>query len=190
MTVPAEIRAGTTVQWIEPAGVDLDGNAATSATWTLTTYLRAHINHEGAIVVGTARTDGGWNMAISASTTSGFDAATWYWETRLTSGALVVPNGYGTTTVLPSLFYTGQPDAFDGRSQAEIDLEAVQLAIRELIAKKAKQYTIGSRSFTAQDLGQLMQREAQLKAIVARERAAEKVAQGLGNPGNLFVRFS
>ena len=35
-----------------------------------------------------------------------------------------------------------------------------------------------------------MQREAQLKAIVAREKAAEKVAAGLGNPGNLFVRFS
>jgi hypothetical protein len=35
-----------------------------------------------------------------------------------------------------------------------------------------------------------MQREAQLKAVVARERAAEKIAAGLGNPGNLFVRFS
>ena len=34
-----------------------------------------------------------------------------------------------------------------------------------------------------------MQREAQLKAIVARERAAEKVAQGLGNPMSMFVRF-
>lgn len=190
MTVPAEIRAGTTIQWIEPAGVDLNGDAATSASWTLTTYLRTDVNHEGATVVGTARSDGGWNMAISASTTTGFDAGTWYWQTRLTSGALVVPYGNGTTTVLPSLYYAGQPDAFDGRSQAEQDLEAVQLAIRELIAKKAKQYTIGSRSFTAHDLGQLMQREAQLKAIVARERAAEKVAQGLGNPSNLFVRFS
>jgi hypothetical protein len=34
-----------------------------------------------------------------------------------------------------------------------------------------------------------MEREAQLKAIVARERAAEKVAAGLGNPGTMFVRF-
>ena len=190
MTVPAEIRAGATIQWVEPAGTDLNGNAATSASWTLTTYLRTHVNHEGATVVGTARSDGGWNMAISASTSTGFEAGTWYWETRLTSGALVIPNGYGTFTVLSSLYYTGQPSSFDGRSQAEKDLEAVQAAIRDLVAKKAQQYTIGSRSFTAQNLGQLMQREAQLKAVVARERAAEKVAQGLGNPGNLFVRFS
>ena len=55
--------------------------------------------------------------------------------------------------------------------------------------KGAKQYTIGNRSFTAIDLAQLMEREAQLKAIVARERAAEKVAAGLGDPRNLFVRF-
>lgn len=34
-----------------------------------------------------------------------------------------------------------------------------------------------------------MEREAQLKAIVAREKAAEKVAAGLGDPRNLFVRF-
>ena len=190
MTVPAEITAGTTVQWIEAAGVDLDGAPATSASWTLTTYLRMNHTHEGATVVGTARSDGGWTMAIAANVTVNLDPGTYYWQSRLTSGATVLPYGQGTLQVLPNLYYTGLPAAYDGRSQAEQDLEAVQLAIRELVAKKAKQYTIGSRSFTGQDLGVLMQREAQLKAIVARERAAEKVAQGLGNPGNLFVRFS
>ncbi len=190
MTVPAAIRAGDTIQWIEPAATDLDGNAATSATWTLTTYLRMHVNHEGATVVGTARSDGGWNNAISASTSTGFDAGTWYWQSRITKNTTVITIGEGTLTVSPSLYYTGQPAAFDGRSQAEKDLEAVQTAIRNLISKEAKQYTIGSRSYTAQDLTQLMQRESQLKAIVARERAAEKIAAGLGDPRNVFVRFS
>lgn len=189
MTVPAEIRAGDTVQWIEPPAVDLNGNAATSATWTFTTFLRAHINHEGATVVGTARSDGGWTMAITAATTTNFDTATWYWQSRITSGATVISVGSGTTEVKPSLYYTGQPAAFDGRSQAEQDLEAVQLAIRTIVSKGAKQYSIGSRSYSSQDLGVLMQREAQLKAIVARERAAEKVAAGLGDPRNVFVRF-
>ena len=190
MTVPAAIRAGDTIQWIEPAALDLDGNSATSSTWTLTTYLRMHVNHEGATVVGTARSDGGWNNAISASTSTGFDAGTWYWQSRITQGSTVITIGEGTSIVSPSLYYTGQPAAFDGRSQAEQDLEAVQTAIRNLISKEAKQYTIGSRSYTAQDLTQLMQRESQLKAIVARERAAEKIAAGLGDPRNVFVRFS
>jgi hypothetical protein len=189
MTVPATIRAGTTVGWVEPPAVDLDGNAATSASWTLISYLRTNTNHEGATVTGTARADGSWNMAITATTSSAFDAGTWYWETRITSGATVLTIGSGTTQVLPGLNYTGQPAAFSGQSQAEQDLVAVQAAIRSIVSKGAKSYTIGSRKFDAADLGQLMEREAQLKAIVARERAAEKVAAGLGDPRSLFVRF-
>lgn len=190
MTVPAELRAGDTVQWIEPATVDLDGNAATSASWVFTTYLRTNTAAEGATIVGTARADGGWDMAILAATSSGFDAGLWSWQSRITSGALVRTVGSGSTVVLPALEYAGSPAAFDGRSQAEQDLAAVSAAIRAIIAKGSKSYAIGGRSYTSQDLGPLMQREAQLKAIVAREKAAEKVAQGLGNPGNLFVRFS
>ena len=189
MTVPATIRAGTTVRWVEPPTVDLDGNAATSASWTLISYLRTNTNHEGAIVTGTARADGGWDMAITATTSSAFDDGTWYWETRATSGATVLTVGSGTTQVLPGLNYSGQPSAFNGQSQAEQDLAAVQAAIRSIVSKGAKSYTIGSRKFDAADLGQLMEREAQLKAIVARERAAEKVAAGLGDPRSLFVRF-
>jgi hypothetical protein len=189
MTIPATIRAGATVSWVEPPAVDLDGNAATSATWTLSSYLRTNTAAEGAIVTGTARTDGGWNMAISATTSAAFDAGTWFWETRATSGATVLAVGSGITEVIASLSYAGSPAAFDGRSQAEQDLDAVQAAIRSIVSKGAKSYTIGSRKFDAADLGQLMQREAQLKAIVARERAAEKGAAGLGDPRNLFVRF-
>jgi hypothetical protein len=189
MPVPAVIHAGNTVQWIEPAALDLNGDAATSASWTLTTFLRFNAANEGATVVGTARADGGWDNAISATTTGGFDAGTWRWESRISSGATVITIGAGTFDALRSLSYEGSPGAFDGRSQAEQDLEAVQAAIRAIISRGARSYTIGTRSYTSQDLSQLMAREAQLKAIVNRERAAEKIAAGLGDPRNLYVRF-
>jgi hypothetical protein len=175
---------------VEPAALDLNGNAATSAAWTFTTFLRFNAASEGATVTGTARVDGGWDMAITATTSAAFDAGGWSWQSRITSGATVITVGAGTTQVLPGLNYTGQPAAFNGQSQAEQDLVAVQAAIRAIVSKGAKSYTIGSRKFDAADLGQLMQREAQLKAIVARERAAEKVAAGLGDPRSLFVRFT
>jgi hypothetical protein len=189
MTVPASIRAGDTVQWIEPAALDLDGNSATSATWAFTTFLRFNATNEGSIVTGTARSDGGWTMAISAATSGAFDAGAWSWQSRISSGATVVTVGSGSMEVLPNLSYVSNPAAFDGRSQAEQDLEAVQAAIRAIAVKGAKQYSIGSRSYTSIDLSQLMARESQLKAIVARERAAEKMAAGLGDPRSLFVRF-
>ena len=47
MKVPATIRAATTVRWVEPPTVDLDGNAATSASWTLISYLRTNTASEG-----------------------------------------------------------------------------------------------------------------------------------------------
>ena len=188
MTVPASIVAGSTVTWIEPPALVTD-SPATSASWTLQVSFRTNTAGEGATAAGTARADGGWDVALSATTTESWDAGTWYWQKKITSGAVVVVIGSGTTEVLPSLDYTGDPTAFDGRSQAEKDLEAVQAAIRAIISKGAKSYSIGSRSFTSNDLGLLMQREAQLKAIVARERAAEKAAQGLGNPMSMFVRF-
>jgi hypothetical protein len=170
LTVPALIYSGSTIQWIEPAATVFD-NPATSASWTLSIAFRTNVSGEGATAAGTARADGGWDVALSAATTESWDAGTWYWQKKLTSGAVVVVIGSG------------------GRSQAEQDLDAVQAAIRAIVSKGAKQYSIGNRSYTSNDLGLLMQREAQLKAIVARERAAEKVAQGLGDPRNVFVRF-
>jgi len=189
MTVPGEITAGSTLQWIEPTATDPAGNEATSASWTLSILFRTNTAGEGATVNGSARSDGGWDVALSAAVTSEWDAGIWYWQRKITSGDQVVITGSGTTKVVPSLGYTGDPTAFDGRSQAEKDLDAVQAAIRGIISGGSKQYSIGGRSFTKLDLGLLMQRESQLKGIVSRERAAEKYAQGLGDPQTMFVRF-
>lgn len=189
MPIPATIRAGDTVKWVEPPQLDLDGNSATAAVWTLTTFLRFNAASEGATITGTARTDGGWDMLIPAGTSEGFDAGQWSWQSRISAGGVVITIGTGSFDVLPSLSYAGSPAAFDGRSQAEKDLEAVQAAIRSIISKGAKAYTINNRSFTYADLGELIQRESQLKAIVASEKAAQMVATGLGDPRSLYVRF-
>ena len=53
-----------------------------------------------------------------------------------------------------------------------------------------KEYKIGSRSAKKYDLTELFQLEAKLKAELAREETKEKIANGLGNPRNLFVRFN
>jgi hypothetical protein len=40
------------------------------------------------------------------------------------------------------------------------------------------------------ELQDLIQLEGRLKAEVNREQMAEKIANGLGNPRNMFVRFN
>jgi hypothetical protein len=189
VNIPRSITAGDSLTWNDPAGVDSQGALVSSAAWTLTYFLRFNAASEGATVVGTAGATGSWDFTVAAATTTAFDAGTWSWTARATNGALAMTMASGTLTVLRSLAYTGTPAAFDGRSQNEIDLAAVQAAIRTIISGGVSQYAIGSRQATKLDLGALMKRESQLKAEVARERAAEKVAAGLGDPRNLFVRF-
>lgn len=189
MNIPATLRAGDTVGWRDVEGADNLGNVISSASWVLTYYLRTNTASEGATVVGTA--DGtGWVFEIAAGTSAGFDAGQWYWQALATSGASKVTLGSGQLTVLASLAYTGSPAAVDGRSQAQKDLDAVQAAIRAITAGGVvKEYTIGNRSLKKYDLADLLQLESKLKAEVKREQMAELMANGLGNPHNLFVRF-
>lgn len=188
MQIPATIRAGDTVRWRDEASTDNLGNAISSSEYTLTYFLRTNTASEGATVVGVP-SGTGWEFTLTAATSADFNAGQWFWQAIATSGSEKVTIGAGQLQVLPALQYSGTPGAFDGRSQAQIDLDAVQAAIRAIVSGGAKQYSIGSRSFTKLDLSELMERESKLKSDVKREQMADLIANGLGNPHNLFVRF-
>jgi len=189
VNIPSEIRAGDTIQWRDVEGVDNLGNTVSSAAYTLTYYLRFNAASEGATVVGTAYGTG-WEFSIAAATSAGFDAGTWYWQAVATKTGSTITLGSGQLTVLAALSYSGTPAALDGRSQAQKDLDAVQAAIRTIVAGGvAKEYTIGNRSLKKYDLTDLLALETKLKADVNREQKAQLIANGLGNPFNLFVRF-
>jgi hypothetical protein len=180
MSLPATIRAGDTVRWRDAATADDLGTLISSSDWTLTTYLRSATPGNG----------DGWESTISAATSAGLAVGDWSWGARATKAGEVVTIGSGSLVILPALNYAGVPSAIDGRSQAQQDLDAVQAAIRALISGGAvRRYTIGGRQLEKFSLEELMARESRLKAIVAREKAAEKIAAGLGDPRSLYVRF-
>lgn len=189
MGLPSKIRAGDTVRFTIPAAVDDLGDPIESSTWAAVAYFRFNKAAEGVTVNGTAQDGGGWLFELSATTSGAMDAGEWFAQVRATLGAAVATLAAQRVEVLPSLSYTGTPAAFDGRSAAAVELAEVQAAIRAIVTRGAQQYSIGARSFSALDLGRLTARESQLKAIVARERAAERVAAGLGDSRDLFVRF-
>jgi hypothetical protein len=189
VNIPSEIRAGDTIQWRDVQGVDNLGNAVSSSDYTLTYWLRTNTASEGANVTGTAYGTG-WEFSIAAATSAGFDAGTWYWQAIASKTGSVVTLGSGQLTVLAALSYAGTPGAVDGRTQTQKDLDAVQAAIRSLISGGAvQQYSIAGRSLSRYSLNDLMALESKLKAEVKREQMAELIANGLGNPHNLFVRF-
>ena len=190
MNIPKKIYAGTTIKWRDDAAVGPLNESITSGTgnWSLTYYLRTNTNHEGHTVVGTSYGTG-WEFTISATDSAGFDAGDWFFYAEASKGSEKFTLGNGQLEVLASLSYTGQPGAFDGRTQAEKDLDAVTAAIRAIIADKAAEYSIGNRTFKRVDLAELRSRESQLNYIVNLERRRAKIANGLGDPFTKYVRF-
>lgn len=189
MQIPATIRAGSTIQWRDAEATDSLGNAITSGSYALTYFLRFNAASEGATVVGTAYATG-WEFTIAAGTSAGFDAGTWYWQAIATSGSISHTLGAGQSTVEAALNYTGTPAAFDGRTQNQKDLDEVQAAIRAIVAGGAvSEYTIGTRRLKKMDMADLVMLESRLKGMVIRDQKAALIANGLGNPTSLYVRF-
>lgn len=192
MKIPSKIRAGDTVVWKDDPTVDVFGAPIDSSTHTLTYFVRFNRNHHGATVVGVA--DGsGWRLTISPAVSGGFHGGDiGYWQAVATAnvGGAKTTLGSGNFEVDPNLAYTGTPSAVDARSQAQKDLDACQAAIRTLMSGGAVQeYRIGTRSLKRYDLAELLALESRLKSEVAREQKAAMIANGLGNPHSLFVRF-
>jgi hypothetical protein len=189
VNIPNSLRSGDTIQWRDIPGADNLGNAISSSDYVLTYYLRTNTASEGATVVGTAYGTG-WEFTIAAGTSTAFDAGQWFWQAVATKTGSTVTMGSGQLTVLRSLSYSGTPGAVDGRSQAQQDLDAVQAAIRAMISGGAvAEYSIGTRRLKKMEMADLLQLESKLKAEVKREQMADLIANGLGNPHNLFVRF-
>jgi hypothetical protein len=191
MKIPQRVRDGDTVAWRDEATLDVFGQAVDSVGYELRYFLRANTSGAAATLLGVAD-QGGWRFtwAVTESVTA---STVYYWQAIATkiSDSSKLTLGSGSLTIEPSLAYVGTPGAYDGRSQAEKDLEAVQGAIRTLLAGgSVKEYRIGTRNIKRYDLAELLQLEAKLKADVAREKQAEMIANGLGNPRNMFVRFN
>lgn len=187
--VPSLIYAGDTVVFDVPAFKDAIGTNIDSGSYTLTWYARTNTATEGATVVGTAEGDG-WRITLSSATTAGFNAGKWTWQAIATLGSVQYTAGRGQFTVKATAQYSGTPGAFDDRSRAEIDLSYVEAAIRTLAqGGMVQEYTIGGRSLKRYKMGELLQLRDELKNEVAMERKAERIRQGLGNPGLAKVRF-
>ena len=187
--VPSLIYAGDTVIFDVPAFKDAIGTSIDSGTYTLTWYARTNVANEGATIVGTAEGTG-WRVTIPASTSNGFDAGLWTWQAIATYSTLQYTAGRGQFTVKATAKYAGSPGAFDDRSRAEIDLSYVEAAIRTLAqGGMVQEYQIGGRSLKRYKMTELMQLRDDLKNEIAMERKAEKIRQGLGNPGLAKVRF-
>ena len=186
MNIPKQLRAGDSITWTENPFSDAQFGAIDSATWTLTVAIRGGVSED---IVGEAEASSkGWTFEIDLDTTANFQVGIVYWQAYAEKDGSRVTVGSGQIRVLANI--GAASSSYDGRSQAVKDLEAVQAAMRAMISGGAIQdYTIGNRSVRKMTMADLITLENKLKREVADESVAESIANGLGNPRNLFVRF-
>lgn len=190
MTFPKTIRAGDYIQWRIPSDQDVYGNAISSPDWSVIYYLRTNVGAIGATVTSSAYLDG-FQFTIASNVTATFLAGDWFYQAIANkSGAEKQTIATGQFEVLKSLEYSSNASSYDGRSQVEKDLETIESAIRTLISGGAiKEYKIGTRNAKKYELAELLTLKSQYKVELVREKQAQTMANGLGNPRATFVRF-
>ncbi len=188
MNIPSSLVKGDSAQWDDGPARDSLGNILDSSVYTLKYAIR------GAVALDlTAAVNGpGWRTSISVTQGGTLTAGNYYWQAFAqndpTTPTIRHTIGEGKLIVKPQL--SAASSGYDGRSQAEQDLDAVQTAMRAIISGGAVQaYTIANRQVQKMKMEELIVLESKLKALVVREQKAQKIANGEGNPHKLLVRF-
>ena len=189
MTFPKKFFAGDFVQWRLDPTSDVFGESISSPDWSVVYYLRTNTSAEGATVNSSAYVTG-FAFSIASTVTTNFDAGNWFYQAVANkSGQETQTIFSGSFEVLASRAYTGTPAALDGRSQLKKDFDAIEAAIRAISEGGfVQEYKIGSRDVKKYQLTELILLRDKYKGMLVREQKAQMIANGLGNPHNLYIR--
>jgi hypothetical protein len=184
MGVPTSIYAGDTVKFNIPATPDY----ASNQSWVGTFVLKHNTGNDSITATGVADGTGGWNFTLTAAQTAPLHVDSHWYQLYVTKAGERYTLEQGEVRILGNIAVGTN---YDGRSQAQIDLEAVQAEMRGRLngGNGAQEYTIGNRSLKKIPMADLISLESKLKADVAREKRAERIAKGLDSGRAVYVRF-
>lgn len=185
MKIPQTLTVGDTSSWTDDP-LSIDGVRYASDLYTLTYELRGAAK---ATFVAVAN-GGGWKTTLSVGQAAALVAGSYVWAAYLSATNFRLTAGTGELVVAPDLAGV-TASTYDGRSVAEKALADAESALASFKASggKIKRYAIGQRQMEFASIGELLQVIGYWKAKVFNEQAAKDIANGLGNPRNLMVRF-
>lgn len=173
--IPLEITAGLSF------AATISESDYPAPTWDLTFYLRgpetATLN---AVDDGTSH-----KITATAATTGAWPAGQYWYTIRVTDGTDVFEIEKGTLQVLADLAAV-TVDGYDGRTQAEIALEAINAVLANRATVDQERYRINNRELYRTPISQLLQLRSFYAAKVRRERGMSSGGFGRAIP----VRFS
>jgi hypothetical protein len=190
MNIPNVITAGDTPSWLDASFADGVGASVDSSAYVLTYYFRGADAAAKLDLTGTA-SGSGWQFTLGTAASAAFNTGSvntrWNWVAVATKASVRITAGEGVLIVKPNL---ANITTYDGRSAAEQVLATVEAAIlARTNGDMVTEYTIGSRSLKKEPMTALLELRSRYRLIVSRERKAQAIKNGLGNPTRLGVRF-
>lgn len=185
MKIPSELTSGDSATWEDTATTDNLGNSVDSSEWTL--YYK--IAGAQTVTLTATANGSGWTTSITTTQSAALPAGDYFWQAYVTKVGGRITLGSGQIKILQN--FANVSAGYDGRTQIKKDLDAVQAAIRSIIAGGAvAEYTIANRSLRKTPMEDLLKLEAKLKGDLAQEEKKQKVADGLGSGDTLRIRFT
>ena len=178
MKIPAQITANDSASWSDDAFVGDAGRLLDSSAYTLTYLLRG----PSSVTLTAVASGRGWVTSIAKNAVSA--PGQYSVVARLTTTTEQITVGTGRLDVLADLTSLAAGGEF--RTPAEIELAQVEAAIA---GSRTESYKIGTREAKRYSITDLLQIRSWLMVKVKNERAARDLANGIGNPSNLYVRF-
>lgn len=194
MNAPSELIAGDSATWLDDPFTDSNGKSYDSGSYT----LKYVIAGPGAPLTLTATANGrGWSTTISTTQSAALAVGTtdadgnflYGWTAQASKAGERVTAGNGRLLLHPDL--STAVTAYNPRTQAETALATVRAAISarasgDLVTK----YMIGNRSLEKEPMAALLDLESHYVRVVRRERGKDMIANGLGNPRRVMVKFA
>lgn len=150
--------------------------------WVLSLHLRGP-----GVVNLTGRADGASHVFEATGTdTAAWVAGDYWYSLRATQGANVAELERGTMRVLPDLL--SAPEGYDGRSQAQIALDAINAVLAKRATLDQERYRINNRELYRTSISDLLKLRGFYAEQVRRENACKTGRTGFGR--KIPVRFS
>lgn len=173
--LPPEITAGLDFQ----ATVELPDYPATD--WTGKLLLRGPQSIDlDATADGTTHV-----FTADAATTATWKPGDYWYSLRVSQGAAIKEADKGTLTILPDL--ANMPEGYDGRTQNQIALDALDAVIARRATQDQQRYTINGRELWRTPMADLLKLRAYYATQVSREKAKAKGCSRWGRP--VIVKF-
>ena len=182
---PQELRAGLTWQWRRE---DLGDYPA--STWTLTYYAKQLIanGHYFSIV---ASADGDiFAISVPAANTVAYVPGNYRWVAIVTAGSEAHEVSVGEWSILARY---DTANAIDDRSDAQKRLDRLWEIYDDYLTNKqgmVASYAIGGRSVQFRNAEDIRAQILDAEQRVQKEKTAQSVNSGRGNPYRFFARFN